>query len=74
MLSNFLKTLQLGLSNNMRKVNDLYWLENNRKMLYARYGKVWIVVKDNVVIKVSDNKPAAIPLGSVLTQLTEKDK
>ena len=58
----------------MRKVNDLYWLENNRKMLYARYGRCWIVVKDNVVISVYDSKPAAIPLGAVLTQLTEKDK
>ena len=58
----------------MRKVNDFYWLDKNRQLLYARYGKVWIVVKDNIVINVYNEQPMAIPLGAVLTHLTEKDK
>ena len=74
MLSNFLEKLKLGLLSKMRKVNDLFWLEKNRKTLYSRYGKVWIVIKDNVVINVYNEQPMAIPLGAVLTQLTEKDK
>ena len=74
MLSNFLEKLKLGLLSKMRKVNDLFWLEKNRKTLYSRYGKVWIVIKDNVVINVYNEQPMAIPLGAVLTHLTEKDK
>ena len=74
MLSNFLKKLQLGLLSKLHKMNDLFWLEKNRKFLYARYGNAWIVVKDNVVINVYNEQPMAIPLGAVLTHLTEKDK